>query len=348
MGALSYVGTMLLWAALVAVVTDPGSVHVSITPRGDCPSAAEVEEDVQELLGADEGIDGEASIQIFDRGDEVVGVVRLQGAQSMQTRTLQGGSCAGVADAAALVIAVGLDPMGVRETLEPLLSPPRPPPVPEPSVPAPQLPPVVDEPEVSSPPSTQPDVEPSRGPVRARRPWSVHGWILGGPTLGLLPGPSGRLGGGLAASTGQARIELSTHYEFARNIDHSDSPDSGASMSMTSIQPAACWTPRVRSFTFPVCGGVVLGWVTGRGRGLQQERVARSLFVAAAPSVRGLWQATRWFAFGLDLEVPVPIRRPRFQIDDFSDPLVQLGGVGLFAGVVVEFTFFDKSASSRR
>jgi len=319
-------------------------VQVTMPVRPDCPTAAEVARDIETLIGEPvPPIDVQLGVR--DTSEGVVADLAYTAAEQTQRRSIPGATCADVVNAAAVVVAVGVDPVAVRETLQPVLQTPTPE-VPEVVEPPPALPMTAEaEPEPVPPaPAFAPPAEPR---PRRRRP-SFGAFARGGLGLSELPEPMGWVGGGLQLGLGGLRVELSAQHLFDQRIVHRDNENAGADVSLTSARPAACWTPRLGAFTLGGCVGLDLGVARGRGFGLDDPGTGRALWVAVTPGFRAHWHPTRRFFVGLVLDVPVTLRRATLTIDDFEAPLVQTGVAGVWTGLSVGFTFFDESPTSRR
>ncbi len=331
---------MLGWLAALSLGLGPVQVRLQAPPQ--CPSESVVEADIESLLGEQRVVDVE--VRVEPQGDEVVATVEYQVGASVQVRTIPGPSCDAVLDAVAVVVAVGIDPLEVQRAVAPSLPPPaqaveRPTPPPalpsvlEPASPRAQAKPAAEEPAAAS------------GPRRAH---VLDGFARAGVASGLVLGAAGWVGGGLGWSMGAGRVEAWGRHQFGRRVDQPSAPEAGADVALSSGALAACWTPSLGRFTIGACGGMEAGAVVGRGRGLESPLVARDLWLAAVPGLRVGWTVHPRVRLGALVDVPVSLRRPRFSIDDFDVPLMQVGAAGVFAGLSVAVVFFDESAMGRR
>lgn len=307
----------------------------------ECPTQRDVGTRVRALVGPETSLDGRAHVQVVRRGSRFDATVSLQTDAGATTRSLGAEDCTAVADAVALVIAVGLDPLAVSTVVRDAEAPT--------IVPPPETPP------------REPDATPTRAratdPPRVRAPASpsperpelgLRGFTQGAAAIGVLPRVGAAVGGGLALRMGAARLELSGAHQIGRSYRHPDVPRSGALVDATVGRAAACWTPTTGRFIFPLCAGAELGVMTARGRGLADRGTARTIFATAVPHVRALWFPTWRVGFGPALEVPIALTRPRFRIDDAEGDFVRAGSLGVRVGLAVEVAFFDESRRSRR
>lgn len=257
------------------------------------------------------------------------------------TRELRGTSCEELTDAAALVIAMAIDP----RLLETLQGPPE---VPEPEVPgaepgAPEAPkgPAPSEPGPNGSGERGPDErepaevaprEPSEarpadaGAERAprdpeapstrsterRSPASLHflGRAQAGVGGGPLPGAAGVLG--LAAGLGGRgwRAELSASYWTPRTRTSAANPDVGVRAQLWTLGVHGCGEPRWRTLSFPLCVGVLAGAVHARGVGELEPRSVASRWVAVALEPGLVWWARPRLGVALRAEGHAALARP--------------------------------------
>jgi len=321
-------------------------VEVTSPSRPDCPTAAAIARDIETLIGVIPPPPIDVRIEVLDRGEGVVAELTYTAGPRTHTRSIPGSTCADVVNAAAVVVAVGVDPVAVQHTLAPILQRPsrdREPPLvvaPPPALPRGEAPRAQRVPALAQPPP------PSSRP-RRRRP-SLGAFARGGVGVGGLPSPTGWMSGGLQLGLGGLRVEASAQHLFAQRVEHPDDASTGADVSITGARPAACWTPRVGAFTLGGCAGFDVGAIRGEGFGLENNGTATSLWVAATPGLRVHWHPSPRFGLGLSLDVPVSLVRPALTIDDFRDPLVRPGFAAVWAGLSLQFTFFDESPARRR
>lgn len=314
-------------------------IDLQWTAPASCPTDPEVEARVRDLVGPETGLAGDATANVVASGDRFAASITLRSDRGTSTRSFAADSCDALADAVALVIAVGLDPLAVSTVVRdvaPTIAPPSP------------LEPVttsIDEPE-PTPPRVEP---PPRTPQRRRPAIGLRGFAHGTATLGIFTGVGGLAGGGLALTLDRARLELAGHHEVGRRFTHPSDADSGALIGASAGRLAACWTPSAARFIFPLCAGAEVGAITARGRGISRRGPAvRSVWASAVPHVRALWFPVRVFGFGLVLEMPIALTRPVFVIEDVEGPIVDLGRIGARVGLVLEFVFFDEKRGTRR
>ncbi|MCA9704713.1 MAG: hypothetical protein KDK70_02550 [Myxococcales bacterium] len=332
----------ILAAGWLSVSTTPaapergGELSLAWDAPQACPGREVVLERVEGLLGRSLR-DAEASpVRVQARVEPVGEALRLslrtETAEGRSDREMSGQTCEVLVDAAALVIAVALDPS--------LALGPEPEPEPEPQ-PLGDLPECIEpdaiEAQALEPAEPAPAPEPVAGTVRAAVTGSLGPLPLAAPGVEVVAGFVRR----------QARVELGFDYFFARRVAAASGDDRGGEIQLWTLAARGCWAPGVSILEFPVCGGVQAGPMRGEGYGLSTPTTTRLAWVAAevggALLIRGLPLVDVWA--GADLVVP--LTRPGFFIDDVG--LVhRSGGVGGEASVGLEVRFGPGRALERR
>ncbi|MEX1365327.1 MAG: hypothetical protein AB1Z98_19520 [Nannocystaceae bacterium] len=311
-----------------------------------CEQGERLQTTVDSLLDP-RGPTARATVRVdpIDRGWRAEIEIDVDGARVR--RVVDGGPCAAVADAVALIVAVTVDPVGAGTRVGERLAPS------PPTASVADAPSLVPLPSASPTGPPRPAIAVSRpGPAspsdaqRARSPSPRSASLLvdGGITSGLLPGIGGRVGGGAALWWRRARLALTAAHGFARALEHPDGVDAGANLSMTAGRLSACWAPALGRLSLPVCGGVEAGAYSASGFGLQQTARVRSPWVALVPHVRPTVWVTRWLGLAAAIELPIALLRPTFAIDDFPAPLVVVGPAGARAGLSIELRFFRRGS----
>mgnify|MGYP000444897192 CR=1 FL=1 len=340
---------MLGALGLVAGLLNPGAVEVSLPPRADCPQAERVAEDIEALVG-----DGAPAISVdivlTDTSEGVVANVRYRSGGAQRVRIIPGPTCADVVGAAAVVVAVGVDPIAVQQVV--LQRPARPMPRPPEPMELPELPELpatpADEPAPSSESSSFAGQEQKQEQTQHRPPFALGVFARGGVAVGGLPRPGGWLGGGLGVAVNAFGVELSGQHAFARRVRHPAQRASGAHVSLTSGRAGLCWIPRIGAFSLGGCASADLGTVRAAGFGLAQRDTPAALWAAVTPGLRAFGWPSRRVRLGVVVDVPISMTRPRFSIDDFEAPLAQVDQVAVWAGLSVGFVFFDETRANRR
>jgi hypothetical protein len=329
-------------AAAPAAQADAGIEFAWDAPSDACPSEAQVVAELERLLGGPVAEQGDRRLSAIARvRREANGAwdLRLWTVTSDATRqrSMVGEDCEVLAQAAALLAAMAIDPsvlerMGASdaaveqaEQAQEIDAPPEPEPEPDPE-PKPERKP--------EPPAPIPAPEP-------RRAFMVGVRIHSGISFGDLPSVGPVLRAALSFGWQHARLELEGHYAFARRATLDGMPERGADLSAAFgvVRGCAVVRPPSRSrLEFPICGGFEGGAVLGAGVDLDEVRRGSIPWLALdlAPGIS--WAPIRNVAIGLTIEPWVALVRRRFEIDNAGviwRPLPV--GVRVVAGIETRF-----------
>ncbi|MFV8752594.1 hypothetical protein ACNOYE_18760 [Nannocystaceae bacterium ST9] len=260
--------------------------------------------------------------------------LELTSPDGSRTRRFGASDCEDAAAAAVLVVAVALDPVLVATRLAEASEPaPEPEPELEPE-PEPELEPAVaPEPELPRPRSRsgeaitiEPDDEPRARPPRfGLRVFGTGGW---GPTnTGF-----GGIGGSFAVFDRLWRWELAAGWSIPRVVRLAD--DRGGSFDGWWLGTRGCFVPELRAFEFPLCPGIELGQVRGRGLPPTDNPERASIpWIAPVLGQGFTWSPIDRLALGIDLALVVPIGRGSFVIDEREVQRLPLVGARALLGV---------------
>lgn len=251
-------------------------------------------------------------------------------------RRFEGQSCTTVASAAALAVALAVDPCVLDRLAEDGTSDP-PPLVPDPNAVAeagsdtpPRVAPtmVVEEQVVPTPlaPVREDDEGDDDlagiGPIEAASrptaepatPWRavaalggfVDGFAL--PQVGL--GAAAMLG----VTRGRFRAELLGTYRLPSTRSSEAVEGAGGRFSQWTVEPGACFVPRAGPLELPLCTSVQAGQTMGRGYGVAETSVARQPWVAVAGGLGLAWPVSPRFALFGRATLAIPVLRPDYAI----------------------------------
>lgn len=316
-------GISIVAAALApAPIPAPPAADLDVrwqAPPG-CGSANEVQSTAREFASADipppmlERVHVEASVE--SGGGSTVVDIRVTTPLGVMEREVEADSCAAAVDAAAVVIAVALDPLTVVQTIR---ATPRGPPDP---VPPPSM-------EPGPRPDSQPEPTPTRSAdpparpaePRARTPRAPGGAIrvAGLVDRGSLNGTTGGPRLTSALTLGRARVEIGGTYLAAREVRPFDEPgDPGVRIQLGEVSAQGCFVPTVSRVEFPTCAGFALGAMRGDGVDLARPSTNYDLWAAATVSAGVGWSASPHFGLWLQAEGLATLYRPAFVIDDLG------------------------------
>lgn len=248
-----------------------------------------------------------------------------------QPRELTASTCEALADAAALMIAISLQPAA---TTEPLV-------VPEPAQAA--VDPVVP---TSTPGSGPGNETPSRTSVRTSdRPRSAAAFGPPSAILGVavsvegvgLPAVGAGLGGRVGAQWGPLRMALQGGHFFRRERDVTDGLAAAYRLSTGGLELGGVLAlgRAPAGFELYGVGQIEVGVLRGDGVGAEPSLVQRHLWVAPGAGVGAMWTPRGFVAIGLRADLLFPLRRQEFVISELSAGTT--GQVDARGALVVEF-----------
>ena len=246
-------------------------------------------------------------------------------------RSIEAASCDGLADAAALIVALAFDPDAVAATAErargggdgqaattPFEQPEPPsfetlPPAPPKLVPPLALPPPTP-PRVARVASNHRDGEPLR--------WAVS--LNAAVDVGSLPAPAFGLGAALSASARltslfRIRAALRPVLFFPQHAFLAGSNAVGGDFDFFNVGLAGCPELSVADADVGLCVGMELGRMAAEGFGVDTPERQAVLWSALPLGLSAGWRFYRPFGLRLDLGAAVPLSRPRWLLEDIGD-----------------------------
>ena len=330
-------------------------------PADDCPDEDRVVSEVERLLGGPVGEQGSerlAAIARVRREADGRWDLRLWTVTERETlqRSMVGEDCEVLAEAAALLAAMAIDPTVLErgspsdaareqaEQAQPVEAPEPPPDEPDPDTdpdPGPQ--PSSDDPATAEPP---PPAVPGRRPggwPRGTRAFLIALRAEVGLSFGDLPdiGPVARLA--VALQWVHARVELEGHYGFLRRSRFDDNAELGADLRHAFAVARGCGVlaiERVR-LEFPLCLGLEAGALLGEGAGFTEVEEGQIPWLALDFAPGLTWAPLEHLAVGLRVEPWVALLRRRFLAREDAGPreIWRPTPVGVRASVGLEARF---------
>ncbi len=304
-----------------------------------CPGAAEGRAHVEHYLGGPIPPGRRTGVTLDGDAGGFLATIEVDGA----SRSLRSRDCEHLARAAALIVAVGLDPVAVADALPETAPSSAAPttPVPAPAVPAPETP--APAPETPARLPTEPPplaTRPARGDRVARRaepsrPSPTHHLNLaGGITRALTPAIAGSVRLGYALMRGAFRLEADVLYATPRRVAYPEDPEVGGRFQAITAGVRACVAPTAGPVTVPLCAGLEGGPIVGRGFGVEREQRPVDGWIGGQAGAAALFRVHPRLAVSVDGDLAVPFRRPAFHVDGretlFRSPQV---GVRALAGL---------------
>ncbi len=296
---------VLVFGTTEGVARAADALHFRWTAPDGCPNEADVR--AASLRGvdaesADETLEVEALVETIDAAEKPWRVkLSTRRGESRGEREIVAGTCDGVAEATAVLVALAMSSRDVAFEL----------PIEEASRPSGESRP----PDDSRPSDAK---RAARSPSRSRARAFAFGASLAADSSAL---PRFAVGGSLTAAwtPGRARLELDGRVWSSQSASMATS-STGARFSMRTLGGRACWSA-VRSGALEVspCAGADVNFVTGAGYGTTRdvEGDAAWTVIAAGGLVR--LRLTPWLALRSRIEAAVPVTRPTFVVENVGD-----------------------------
>ena len=325
-----------------------------------CPDAAYVSAAVEERLGRAPSHDEiEVHATVVDGGPRgvVLELATTPASGPTDARRLEAHDCRALADAAALLVALSVDPVAVAAISaaragaeadelgdggDPVAADPDVPQSEESEAPAIETVPPVSEPARSARADAQP--RPSSVPAEVL----LH--VVGGPEIGALPGVAGGASAAMGLGWSRLRFEIGALWIGVRTRDE---PLASVRVQMAGAVVRACARVGARRIEVPLCGGIDFGAVIGAGDRGAGTRTAFGPWIAphVAAGVHG-WVRPRLAVVGR-VEVAVPALSTAFVAQE-PGPEVEIFRTGpvsarFWVGLETKFPIGrDGSSRSRR
>lgn len=235
----------------------------------------------------------------------------MEHGEATSVRTVEAAGCDELADLAALLLVMTLDPLAGRPG-------PQPEPAPEPIVPKPEPKPEPD-PDPTPAPKEEAPTRPSPPPEPERdeptpKVLDIRGAAGVGGGWGPLPGA----GAAFSLSGGLGQQHWAAHVTAEAWLPSEAGTPAGNTVRVWlagfGVQGCGILTPAKR-WTVPLCAAVVAGPMSARGRGVDTPRTRRTAWLAARvePGVVG-W-VLPFLGLGLHASGHYALRRPGFTVD---------------------------------
>lgn len=297
---------------LLAIAPADAEVRVALTSPPECPALPQLRDDIEAATGGSVGTGAPADFDVrvtpHDGRYELRVATRGTGEDPPEIRTIMDADCSALVRAAAVMIAVAIEPVALAERRVQ-----RPSPI-QRTTPATVGP--SDRVAESRPDGTAP-----RQPSTRRRAHRVLLAALGGVSTGAVPDVAPALVGVVGGALGPLRLEGSVEHVFERAV-----------AIVPGARIAAASTGGGITLAFEVQAGAVIlfagtgvraGILRGSGRGSRvRGRTAREPWVAVPILFGAEWPARSRLAVRAQVEASVGARRASLALDGAAGPWV--------------------------
>ncbi|HXK20479.1 MAG TPA: hypothetical protein VNG33_21865 [Polyangiaceae bacterium] len=299
-------------------MTEAPPIDIQWEAPAECPDAEGLRAAIERLLGKKlaslPGRDLRAlgKVQRSEAGNWQLDVVLAVGGH-VEQETLVAKKCGALGDAMALKVALAIDPLAVVDAVQ---SPSAPSSTAQHEQQSDRLAPVVS-------PATS-----LRAGLR----------LVGGVGLGQLPGvtPGAALYGSLQFPA--FRVELGGGAFWGGVARYAAPANVGADLQLFVGAARGCVTPGSGRWLFPICGGVELGLMHGRGFGVETASSTSGLWggVVIGPAVQ--FRTTQRLSLWLEADATLTVLRPEFHMRNLETLYAPApGGSRACAGIEVNF-----------
>lgn len=289
----------------------------------ECPSRAHVLDEIERLAARRSGRALHANVRVEHRPSGYHGRVEIRAGQAFDERDVEGDSCAEIADASALLVALALDRAGTND--EPTSAPSPPPPSN-----APPLPP-------SPPPAPGPARRESRESSRKPSPLRLHLGAVVGFDAFILPRSVATLRPTVAISVDRLYVGVEGFVSPSVHKSLPGEPTKGARFDFFGVRIAGCWSfgsPRIHGG--PCVGGGAMGVGTA-SFGVAQPRDIVTWTAIGTVEGRLFWRPRPFFEGVFEVILGRPLQELEFSVAGetgsrqlyHSDPVTLTIGIGV-------------------
>lgn len=215
-------------------------------------------------------------------------------------RRLRAGQCGELAQPAALLLALAVDPAVTAP--EPAPSEPTSEPTPIAPAPAPAAPPT------PAAPGPRPVDEARESGLAARLALGLAG------DVGALPAPAPGIAGSLGAALGPTTLEARLTVLLEQRAEIGGGR--GGAFALASAGLSACHDVATTPVVLAPCLGVEAGRLSGAGFGVREPGSGSALWVAGLAGLRGVQTLANGLGVWVGAELVIPVLRPEFVLEN--------------------------------
>jgi hypothetical protein len=290
----------------------------------ECPQARDVAERIS-ALGVAADANAEVRGAITREGNRFRLALELATPAGRTRRTIDADRCELLAQSAAVVVAVALDPLATATTMRSETLPV------SPSIPPPQASAPID--------ATTPVVEPRARPLVARRRPVKPKWILGArAVVGRGTLPTIDVGGELVVGPAwpHVRLELGALGLAPQRAEYPDRADVGTDTGIAAAIVRGCGALGPDRVQFELCAGIQLGAAIARGFGVRRPNTVGAPWLAFELGPRLVVRPHPNVGILLGVSAVLAALRPAFGIAERDDPADRLRAAAIRATIGLE------------
>ncbi|WP_437533825.1 hypothetical protein WME79_07390 [Sorangium sp. So ce726] len=322
----------LLPARALAAPAEPRAIDLRWEAPDGCPPVDEVRNEIARLLGTSEQRQPiEVEIAIARERDERLRLDLRIRAPAPGERVIHGDDCASMSRAAALIVAMSIDPDAVARNAAAQPAPPQA--IAAPAASAPRPPPPARGRAPRRPPPAAP-------PPSAANERDVEGalWVSAQleqalvPTIGVGLAVGGGIRSGWFRADGAAGVVPSSSSHIAGLA-------AGAEFRLWFLEVDACARPLGRPIRVYVCALGRQHWLRSKGREVDEPFTLTTPIFAAGLGTLLEWRVAAPVSIEGALHAVVPLTRPRFVVENLEGTVYRPPAAGLSARLGLALAF---------
>jgi hypothetical protein len=296
------------------------STELSWSAPSTCPGEDALRAEVERMLGQTLAARRDQKLRIEGsvRGDARTGfaaALRVTSARGTQTRQLSNADCAKLTEAAALVIALAIDP---KLVVPPTVAAPAGTGA-EDGMRVPNGAPTTEPAKAAATTTESPSNERSNAAAASAETAADSGsfWRFSGAAIGLVSGgalPGAAFGAGARLSAGSGPFGVLVHgaYFFPKLEPVPETAASGIELDLWRVGAAVCGVPIAGTLTLTGCVGPVVGSMSGSGTGVDQASTESDRWSALLAEGTLSYVSNVGLTAIIGAEVGPALERPRF------------------------------------